>query len=102
MKILAMALATLVLGACALPATGVKSGSVRPTLAVSGAPESAVLYLDGIALGTASQYDGRTKVLNVEEGPHRVEIRMNGVPIHSEKFVISSGETRTISVGGAR
>lgn len=95
-------LTSLFIAGCAVPTTGVRAGSVRPTLAVSGAPEGALLYLDGLAVGAANQFDGRVKVLNIEEGVHRVEIRLNGAAIHSERFVTSSGETRTIVLGGSK
>jgi hypothetical protein len=102
MRFLTILLTAFVFTGCAFPTAGVRTGSVRPTLAVLGAPEDAVLYLDGVAVGPANQFDGRVKVLNIEEGLHRVEIRLNGAAIYSERFVTSSGETRTISVGGAK
>lgn len=40
-----------VLTACALPDTKVKTGSVRPSLSIQGAPPNAVLYLDGLVVG---------------------------------------------------
>ncbi len=88
----------LLLSACALPNTTVRAGSVRPTLSIKGAPEAAVLFLDGLEVGRAAQFDGVTKVLNVEEGAHQVEIRIGNRAIHAEKFVISTGESRVVSV----
>jgi len=63
---------TLLLGSCALPETVVKTGSPRPQLAIQGAPADSVLFVDGLSMGLASQFDGNAKVLRVEEGVHQV------------------------------
>jgi hypothetical protein len=100
-KILMIALA-MALASCALPNTTVRSGAVRPSLAIKGAPEEALLFVDGLQVGLAAQFDGIARVLNVEEGAHLIEIRVGNRVVHSEKFVISTGEARTLSVGGGK
>jgi hypothetical protein len=99
MKQLLAAFTMALLGGCALPHTGVRIGSIRPTLAVHGAPESSVLYLDGIRVGLAAQFDGTAQVLTVEEGPHEIEVKINRTSVYSTKIVVSSGESRVIDVG---
>lgn len=93
----------LILSACALPDTTVKTGSPRPTLAIKGAPAGSILIVDGLAMGLAAQFNGEPNVLILEEGLHQIEIKQAGVSLHAEKAFISNGETRTVSVNtGAR
>jgi hypothetical protein len=100
-SIMATAL-VVILSACALPNTNVRVGSVRPALTVKGAPDSSVLYVDGISAGVAAQFDGVNKVLNLEEGSHRVEIRIGEQVLYKATIYISSGENRVLDVAGAR
>ena len=65
----------ILLAACSMPSTVVKTPDTRPSLAFEGAPEGAVLFLDGVRTGLANQYDGQPNVLRVEPGTHLVTIR---------------------------
>ena len=69
MRTLALALAA-VLGAagCVGPTTTVRTVDTRPAIAVAGAPSGAVLYVDGIAVGSADSYDGNPNVLLIAGG----------------------------------
>lgn len=91
-------IAVLLLSACALPESAVKTGSLRPTLAIKGAPVDATLVVDGLVMGRAAKFDGMPNTLLLEEGVHQVEIKQGGSVLHSEKTVISNGELRTITV----
>jgi len=86
----------LLLSACALPDTTVKTGSPRPTLVIKGAPADSTLIVDGLVMGAAVQFNGDPNVLIVEEGVHQIVIKQVGITIHTEKTVISNGESRTI------
>jgi hypothetical protein len=88
----------LTLSACALPQTTVRTGSMQPSLIVTGAPAGAVLIVDGLAMGAALQYDGHPKTLAVLEGPHQVEVRNGSSDIYNAKVFVSSGETHTIAI----
>lgn len=93
----------LMLGACALPNTVVKTGSPRPTLAIKGAPTESMLIVDGLSMGQAVQFNGEPNVLILEEGLHQIEIKQAGRTLHAEQAVISNGELRTVTVNtGAR
>ncbi|MNR90374.1 hypothetical protein D3C72_213580 [compost metagenome] len=93
----------LMLSACALPETAVKTGSLRPTLIVKGAPVGSILVVDGLVMGQAEQFNGAPNELILEEGLHQVEIKQGSVTVHAEKTVISNGESRTVNVNaGAR
>jgi uncharacterized protein YraI len=102
MKILNALVVIAILSGCSLPQTTVRSGSSQPGLIVSGAPSGSTLFVDGLAIGPANQFDGNPKVLNVLEGVHKVEVRSGPTVIYSEKTFVSNGETHTVTVvGGA-
>jgi hypothetical protein len=90
------------LSACALPQPQpqpqVKTGSVPPTLIVKGAPAGSILFVDGLAMGTAAQYDGNPNTLAVLEGSHQVEVRLGNTLVYREKSFASSGERHTVTV----
>lgn len=82
---------------CSMPATTVRTVDDRPTLAFKEAPEGAVLYIDGLNMGPAGQYDGETKVLTIEPGTHTVRVTVNNEAIYEQRiFVESSLKTITI------
>jgi hypothetical protein len=86
------------LSACTLPQTTVRTGSAQPGLVVKGAPSGAVLYVDGLAMGSARRFDGNPKVLVVLEGVHQVEVRRRSSVLYHDKIFVSSGETHAITV----
>ena len=95
--ILAISLIIL-LAACSVPSTVVKTPDTRPSLAFEGAPEGAVLFLDGVRTGLASQYDGQPNVLLVEPGTHLVTVRgADGSVLLDQKVYVES-ETKTLKV----
>ncbi|MGH9709405.1 MAG: hypothetical protein ACRD37_02520 [Candidatus Acidiferrales bacterium] len=86
-----------------MPHTTVRSGSSQPNLIVNGAPNGSTLFIDGLQVGSATQYDGHPNVLAVLEGTHRVEIRLGESVVYSEKAFVGVGETHTVLVvGGTR
>jgi hypothetical protein len=84
--------------ACSLPQTTVRTGAAAPSLIVSGAPAGSTLYVDGLQMGPATQYDGNPKILAVLEGAHQVEVRQGANVVYSEKAFVSNGETHTVRV----
>ncbi len=98
MKIILSIFIALTLTACALPETGVRTGSPRPTLYIKGDVKGMDLFIDGIQIGLAEQFNGNPKVLVVEEGAHIVQIKKAGSVVHSEKTFVSNGESRAIIV----
>ena len=97
-RLLSTATLLTALAACALPQTTVRTGSAQPSLLVKGAPPGTVLYVDGLPMGPAPQYDGDPNVLAVLEGAHQVEIRQGNAVIYHDKVFLSSGETHPITV----
>jgi len=98
MKKLSALLGVMLLGACALPHTTVRTGSAPPTLIVKGAPSGSILFVDGLTMGTAAQFDGNPKTLAVLEGTHQVEVRLGSNVVYKEKAFVSSGESHTVTV----
>jgi hypothetical protein len=104
MKILSLKFASLLvltcaLAACALPHSGTRSGTQRPSLAIIGAPQGAQLRLDGVLIGDATQYDGHSQILTIEEGMHTVLIESQGAVIYTAKVYAAGGETSRVEVG---
>jgi hypothetical protein len=80
-----------------MPTTTVRTVDDRPTLAFKGAPEGALLYIDDLNMGTASQYNGEPRVLTIEPGTHTVRVILNNEVIYEQRiFVESSLKTITI------
>jgi len=98
MKELCIMLTVALLAACALPQTTVKTGSAPPTLIVKGAPAGSMLFVDGLAMGNAAQFDGNPKTLAVLEGTHQVEVRLGSSVVYREKAFASGGESHTVTV----
>lgn len=94
--ILLTLLVSLVCG-CSLPATTVRTVDDRPMIAIKGAPEGAMLFVDGLLMGATDQYNGDPGVLAVEPGTHVVRITANNGTIYEQKiFVESSLKTITV------
>lgn len=98
MKSLIVAGLLIAVAACTLPQTTVKTGAPQPALVVHGAPTGAVLFVDGLSMGPAKQFDGAPKVLVVLEGVHSVEIRQGANVIFRDKALFANGETHPIEI----
>ncbi len=82
---------------CTMPTTTVRTVDDRPTLAFKGAPEGALLYIDGLNMGPAGQYNAEPNVLTIEPGTHTVRVTVNNEVIYEQRiFVESSLKTITI------
>ena len=98
MKVIVVAALLLALSGCVLPQTTVRTGSTQPSLTVKGAPAGAVLFVDGLAMGAAQQFDGNPKVLAVLEGAHQVEVHQGTSVVYSEKVYVTAGEIHVVTV----
>ena len=93
-----LAVLALVLAACAMPSTTVKTTDTRPSLAIAGAPSGSQLFVDGNAFGEAGAYDGRPRVLLVEPGTHVVDVRDPSGRVLFQQTVFVESETKTVQV----
>jgi len=97
-KSLVMLVALLLLAACSMPNTTVRTTDTRPGIAIDGAPDGAILYVDGQRVGEANKYDGQPNVLVVEPGTHTVVVKgADGAPLIDRKIYVES-ELKTIKV----
>jgi len=70
----------------------------RPAIGITGAPQGALLFVDGLQMGSVSQYDGTNSVLLVESGSHLVEVRaQGGKTLYSEEIFLSGSTTKIIA-----
>jgi hypothetical protein len=95
--IIVLLIITCVICGCPMPQTSVRTVDDRPTLAFKGAPEGSILFVDGISMGTASQYDGDPNVLTVEPGTHNVRIIASDTVVYEQKVFVESA-LKTITV----
>ncbi len=93
-------LSAALLQGCSYPdAAKIEQKDSRPAIGVSGAPEGAMLYVDGLEMGVASQYDGTENVLLIESGKHLVEVKTaNGKILLSETLFLSSSTTKILTI----
>ena len=62
---------------------------------IKDAPKEAQVFADGYYAGTAEDFDGAFQRLDLEAGPHRIEIREQGQPPVSFEVNVRPGETIT-------
>jgi hypothetical protein len=79
------------------PSTMVRTMDDRPTLAIKGASEIAMLYVDGLSMGLANQYNGEPNTLAIEPGTHLVRVVVNNNVIYEQKVFVE-GSLKTITV----
>ena len=66
-------------------------GGVR----ITDAPKDAAVYADGYYVGTVEDFDGSLQQLNLEAGPHHIEITRQGAQPVSVDVNIRPGQTIT-------
>ena len=65
---------------------------------IEGAPKDAQVYADGRLVGTAGDFDGPVRHLELEAGPHTIEIRATGMPPMTYDVDVRPGQTMSIHV----
>ena len=93
-------LSTVLLQGCHYPdAAKVEQKDTRPAIGISGAPKGAMLYVDGLEMGAANQFDGKENVLLIESGKHLIEVKAaNGKVLLSETLFLSSSTTKILTI----
>jgi hypothetical protein len=82
------------------PSTGYGYYAIAPgraygALRIVDAPHDAQVFVDGSYAGVVDDYDGVFQHLNLEAGPHRVEIEVPGYPPLAVDVRIEPGRTTT-------
>ena len=85
--------------ACAYPESSTHGRTESPAIVVVGAPQDAVLVVDGITVGPAADYTGE-KSLTVLPGRHVVELQQAGRPLVKREIFVDSQGTKTIDFTG--
>ena len=80
------------------PETRTDAVDERPRLIVANASDTAVLWVNGVELGAAKQYDGAPGVLRLTPGSHKIEVRDGGVVVLQEDLYLADAMTRTVSL----
>ena len=75
-------------------APGFAYGVVR----IEGAPPDAQVFADGYYVGVVDDFDGAFQHLNLQAGPHRIEIRAPGLPEIAFDVNVQPGQTITYRV----
>lgn len=78
----------------------VKTVDDRPRISIDGAPATAQLYVDGVLMGDANTYAGRSGALVLEGGTHLIEVIDGQQTVHSQRVYLGDGSFKTISVSG--
>jgi hypothetical protein len=76
-------------GGYAAPTPGGAYGRVR----ITNAPNGVEVYADGDYVGIADDFDGRLEQLNLEPGPHRIELRAPGFETATFEVNVHPGQT---------
>jgi hypothetical protein len=94
-----MLLAIGILQGCKYPEPAkVEQKDSRPSIGISGAPEGAVVFVDGLNMGPATRDNEEVKVLLVESGKHVVELKSaDGRVLLSEEVFLSSSTRKILS-----
>lgn len=58
-------------------------------------PANAQVYIDGYYVGVVDSFDGAFQKLNVDAGPHRVELKAEGYETTDFEVVVTPGDTVT-------
>lgn len=73
-------------------------GSVR----ITDAPRDAEVYVDGYYAGVVDDFDGRFQRLNLEPGPHQIEVRTAAAESRSFDVSVQPGRTVTFRATSQR
>jgi hypothetical protein len=73
------------------PAPKREVGSLR----VKAKPVNAQVYIDGVLVGSVDDFDGLTNHLELDAGPHQMQIKADGYRPYTADINVKSGRTST-------
>lgn len=85
-----------VLSGCSMPSTTVKTVDSRPAISIAGAPDGALLAVDGIVVGKAADFNGDPNLLLIEPGTHRIVVQHAGAVLYDQKIFVDGGIKRIV------
>jgi len=68
-----------------------RMGSIR----LRANPKTAKVYIDGALVGTVDEFDGFANHLELEAGPHRLELKADGFAPYNGTLIVEQGKTLT-------
>ena len=83
---------------CTYSKTQIKAVDHRPTIVIQNAPQGSLLYVNGLKIGNAVEYNGKPQSLTIESGAHQVEIRSSSKALIYKETIFVEGEQKTIKV----
>ena len=86
------------LTACTYPTTTINAVDARPSLAFTNASPTAALLVDGIVVGNAASFNGKTNVLRLERGMHRIEVKDGTRTLLSQSIYLGDDLLKTINL----
>jgi hypothetical protein len=98
MKQISFLLALLIVAGCSYPHEETSTVDTRPHLSISNAPGAALLTVDGVSLGNASNYAPDEKQLILEHGTHHVVVSVAGAVLYNNSVYLGDGTNRTIAL----
>jgi len=83
---------------CGMPQSQISTKSNAGILKISATPDDADVYIDGVLQGKAREFDGRSKVLELTAGRHKIEIRAEGYHSFSRDIMVGAGAVDDVKV----
>ncbi len=97
--ILIIILAAFVSGCCCgQPKESLKTVQNAGFVKIVADPDSADVYVDGVLTGTAREFDGRTQILQLKAGRHKIELKKEGYFPYSREMMVGAGSQEEFKV----
>ncbi len=87
-KILILVSTIFFLAAC-VPAETTRTLDERPSVGFANVPKDAVIFVDGLNMGLAGDFDGQSRSLTLVNGSHKVKLVQNGQEILSQDIYLN-------------
>lgn len=96
MKLISSIMCLVICAGCSMPSTTVKSVDTRPSISISRVNDQAELFVDGIHMGKASDYEEPNQ-LRIEAGTHKITIKEGGKVIFDQTIFVESEHKNIIA-----
>lgn len=67
-------------------------------LKIIAIPDDAQVYIDGVLTGSARDFDGRVKVLELTSGKHKIELKAQGYYSYSRDVMVGARATKDFNI----
>lgn len=102
MKNTIVALALIICASGCAISSEVRTVDDRARVIVEGAPADAMLYVNGLVMGKASDYSQKEGALALESGTHEIEVKNGNQTFFSERVFLGPGNLKTIKTSAGR